>query len=75
MEMPSTFGNHPWGVISDGETQKDRLDSDWKWSSKLVGGLVRKIRPGINSEKRWGAARHKPADSTLPGKSSSEPYR
>jgi hypothetical protein len=75
MEMPSTFGNHPWGVISDGETQKDRLDSDWKWGSKLVGGSIREIRLGANSEKRWRAARRKAADSTLPGKSSSEPHR
>ncbi len=52
MEMPSTFGNHPWGVTSDGETQKDRLDSDWTWSFKLVGGEVRKIRLSANSEKR-----------------------
>ena len=51
MEMPSTFGNHPWSVTSDGETQKDKLDSDWKWSFKLVGGLVREIRPGVNPEK------------------------
>ncbi len=25
MGMPSTFGNHPYGVISEGVTQKDRL--------------------------------------------------
>ncbi len=52
MEMPSTFGNHPWGVTSDGETQKDRLDSDWKRSFKLVGGSDWKNRSGANSEKR-----------------------
>ena len=75
MEMPSTIGNHPWGVTSDGETQKDKLDSDWKWSSKLVGGLIREIRSGVNSEKRMRDARHKAADSTLPGKSSSESHR
>jgi hypothetical protein len=49
--------------------------SDWKWSFKLVGGLVREIRPGINSEKRCRAARRKAADSTLPRKSSSELHR
>jgi hypothetical protein len=75
MEMPSTFGNHPWGVISDGETQKDRLDSDWKGGSKLVGGSIRENRLGANPEKRWRAARRKAADSTLPGKSSSESHR
>ena len=72
MEMPSTFGNHPCGVTSDGETQKDRLDSDWKWSFKLVGGMAREIRSCVNLEKRCRAARRKAADSTLPGKSSSE---
>ena len=52
MDMPLIFGNHPCGVTSNGETQKDKLDSDWKRGFKLVGGSVRKIRPGINSEKR-----------------------
>ncbi len=75
MEMPSTIGNHPWGVISDGETQKDRLDLDWKWGSKLVGGTLRENRVCDNLEKRWRAARRKAADSTLPGKSSSESHR
>ena len=75
MEMPSTFGNHPWGVTSDGETQKDRLDSDWKRSFKPVGGMVRENRSCVNPERRCRAARRKAADSTLPGKSSSESHR
>ena len=50
MDMPSTFGNHPYGVTSNGETQKDRLTSDWKWKAKPIEGSVRQIRPGINLE-------------------------
>jgi hypothetical protein len=41
VDMPSTFGNHPRGVINNGETQKDRLTSDWKWKAKPIEGLVR----------------------------------
>ena len=61
--------------LSDGETQKDKLDSDWKRGSKLVEGLARENRPGANLEKRQRAVRRKAADSTLPGKSSSELHR
>jgi hypothetical protein len=56
-----------------GRRRKIGCPSDWKWRAKLVGGSVRKIRLDINSEKRMGAARHKPARTWTAAKSSGEP--